>query len=189
MGGTEMLLAFDVHYRPEVAVTACVGFAGWSDPAPVFERVVRSSTPPAAYRPGELYRRELPYILDALPELPAAAEALIIDGHVWLEAGRPGLGAHLHDALGGRFAVVGVAKRPFRRAGGAVPVLRGGSRRPLFVTAVGLDAGRAAELVEKMHGAHRIPTLLARADRLAREREQPDPTRGSWDLVGGSARR
>jgi deoxyribonuclease V len=88
---------------------------------------------------------------------------------VWLGAGRPGLGAHLYQALGRRTAVVGVAKRRFHGAGDAVPILRGTSQVPLFVTAVGIDLAEAAEGVRRMHGAHRIPTLLKRVDRLSRE--------------------
>ncbi|MFY0538676.1 hypothetical protein [Nannocystis pusilla] len=38
----------------------------------------------------------------------------MIDGHVWLGPDRPGLGVHLHRALGEAIPVVGVAKNPFR---------------------------------------------------------------------------
>jgi hypothetical protein len=41
----------------------------------------------------------------------------IVDGYVWLDdAGKPGLGAHLYQALGGRVAVLGVAETKFRGA-------------------------------------------------------------------------
>jgi len=109
--------------------------------------------------------------LGAPAELREAApvRSVIIDGYVWLGAGRPGLGAHLYEALGQRIAVVGVAKRRFHGAGDAVPVLRGTSQVPLFVTAVGIDPSEAAEGVRRMHGGHRIPTLLKRVDRLSRD--------------------
>jgi hypothetical protein len=103
-------------------------------------------------------------------------EAVVIDGHVWLRDGQPGLGARLHEALGARIAVIGVAKAAFA-GGSAVPVLRGGSSRPLFVTATGMNAHGAAELVRGMHGPHRLPTLLKRADRLARGHAAPDPAK------------
>jgi deoxyribonuclease V len=124
-----------------------------------------------------------PAALGEPAELPEAAPAstVIIDGYVWLGAGRPGLGAHLYQALGQRTAVVGVAKRRFHGAGDAVPILRGTSQVPLFVTAVGIDLAGAAEGVRRMHGAHRIPTLLKRVDRLSRE------GRGAHD--GAAARR
>ena len=50
----------------------------------------------------------------------------------------------------------------------AVPVYRGISQTPLQVTAEGVSATEAAGWVASMHGDHRIPTLLKRADRLAR---------------------
>jgi len=47
-------------------------------------------------------------------------------------------------------------------------VLRGDSRRPLYVTAAGLDPAAAALHVRSMHGPFRIPTLLKRVDQLCR---------------------
>ena len=47
---------------------------------------------------------------------------------------------------------------------------RGNSKSPLFVTARGVSASDAALHVKQMHGPHRIPTLLARVDGLARGR-------------------
>jgi deoxyribonuclease V len=49
-------------------------------------------------------------------------------------------------------------------------VLRGGSARPLYVTAAGLSADEAARRVRDMHGPYRIPTLLKRVDQLCRGR-------------------
>ena len=49
-----------------------------------------------------------------------------------------------------------------------VPVLRGKSTRPLFVTSAGIDVQKSAELVAQMHGAHRLPTLLKAVDQLVR---------------------
>ncbi len=67
--------------------------------------------------------------------------------------------------------VFGVAKSRFVGAVDAVPVTRGRSSRPLFVTAAGMDPEEAAEKIRIMHGAYRIPTMLKLADRLCRERE------------------
>ncbi len=166
-----MLVAVDVHYQDDSALTAVVGFAAWSDAAPTFEERVRTDGAPAPYQPGAFFRRELPYLLEALTRVEHShpIEAVVVDGHVWLRPGEPGLGARLFEAAEGRFAVVGVAKSAFA-GGSAVPVLRGGSRQPLFVSAAGMEAGRAAELVRGMHGEHRIPALLKRVDQLARGR-------------------
>jgi deoxyribonuclease V len=157
-----------VDYRPDGVVAAGVGFTAWPDATPAFELVVPSAVAPAPYQAGQFYRRELPYLVDVVRGLPTLPDILVVDGFVWLDAGVPGLGAHLFDALGQRAAVVGIAKRPHGNFG--VPVLRGDSRRPLLVTAAGVDPAVAAAGVAAMHGRHRLPTLIKRADRLSRER-------------------
>ena len=89
---------------------------------------------------------------------------MVIDGYVSLGGGRPGLGAHLHAES--NLAVVGIAKSRFLGSD-AIEVFRG-SKRALYVTAVGVPAAEAAEAVARMHGSHRLPTLVKRADSLAR---------------------
>jgi deoxyribonuclease V len=173
-----MLIAVDVQYAELAVVTAAVGFIDWSDPTSTLECVLRAKVTPEPYEPGAFYKRELPFLLEAiaLVERRRPVEAVVIDGHVWLREGQPGLGARLHEALGARKAVIGVAKAAFA-GGSAVPVLRGDSSRPLFVTAAGMNAHGAAELVRGMHGPHRMPTLLKRADQLARGHATPDPVK------------
>ncbi len=156
----------DVGYRRAVATAACVVFRDWGDPIPVAEFVRRLDVA-APYRPGSFHLRELPCLLAVLRELPALPFTLVIDGYVWLGGSRPGLGARLHEALGGAAAVIGVAKTAFRGAP-AHSVVRGRSRLPLFVTAVGVTGSHAAERVRRMHGPVRIPTMLRRADALSR---------------------
>ncbi len=65
---------------------------------------------------------------------------------------------------------MGVAKMRFSRARVAREVTRGGSRSPLYVTAVGIDLRMAACHIREMHGQYRIPTLLKRVDHLCRGR-------------------
>jgi deoxyribonuclease V len=92
---------------------------------------------------------------------------LVVDGYVDLDpGGRPGLGAYAHAEFG--IPVIGVAKSRFRTATHAVPVVRGSSGRPLFVTAAGMLAADAADLVRHMTGRYRLPDALRRADTLAR---------------------
>jgi deoxyribonuclease V len=111
----------------------------------------------------------LPCLLAVLRELPSVV-AVVVDGYVWLDGmSVAGLGAHLHQALAGRVAVVGVAKTRFAGAGAAVEVVRGRSTRPLFISAAGMNAQSAAEHVRSMHGPNRIPTLLKRVDSLCRQ--------------------
>jgi deoxyribonuclease V len=107
-------------------------------------------------------------VLEAIDPRP---DVLVIDGYVWLgDEHDPGLGAHLHEAIGRKGAVIGVAKTRFLRARLAHEVFRGSSRSPLFVTAVGMDASEAAAHLREMHGPHRVPTLLRRVDHLCRVR-------------------
>lgn len=161
--------AVDVGYPSDGGATAAVVLAE----SPTFARLVSELTvhrdDVAPYRPGAFFERELPPLLDAVAALGAAPELLVVDGYVTLDPdGRPGLGAHAHEALG--VPVVGVAKTAFRAATHAVPVLRGSARRPLLVTAVGLAVDEAARLVREMAGPHRLPDALRRVDALSRGR-------------------
>jgi deoxyribonuclease V len=158
----------DVDYRERAAVAAAVVFRAWDDAQPTEERRLEIDGVPASYESGQFYKRELPYLLALIGELKEPPEVVLVDGFVWLEGGRAGLGAHLHEALGRTCAVVGVAKRPFQGAVSTRPLLRGDSQQPLFVSAVGLDVEEAARGVASMHGPFRIPTLLRRVDQLTR---------------------
>src|SRR5438876_43665 len=151
-----MIALTDVHYGTKHATAALVLAADWGDDSATLER---TATIPIAdtYQPGAFYRRELPALLAVLAEVDASLTAVIVDGYVWLGPDRPGLGAHLWEALGRKVPVVGIAKNAFAGAQ-AIEVLRGSSKRPLHVTAAGLEPSIAAELVRSMHGAQRIPT-------------------------------
>lgn len=163
-----MLACLDVDYRDDRARAACLRFADWADGEPAGERAIELDAP-ADYQPGQFYRRELPCLLAVLAGEPAL-DGLVIDGYVWLDGAgeRPGLGAHLWEAMGRRVFVVGVAKNPFA-GGAAAEVCRGQSARPLYVTAAGVERDWAAARVAEMHGEHRLPTLLRRVDQLSRD--------------------
>jgi deoxyribonuclease V len=163
------LIAFlDVDYRDSGAVAAAVLAHDWADRAPATE-IVAHIPDVAEYVPGEFFRRELPCLLNVLDRCPVPPDVVVVDGYVWLGPDRPGLGARLHQALGGSIPVVGVGKTCFLSAQAvAVPTLRGTSKQPLWVTAVGMGPSAAAEAVRTMHGPYRLPTLLGRVDRLAR---------------------
>ncbi len=121
------------------------------------------------YVPGEFYKRELPCIQAVLAQLPSSPDIFVIDGYVWLDdQGKKGLGARLYDAFDARIPVIGVAKTSFATATSAIELHRGGSSRPLYVTAIGLEVEDAVKAVCRMHGAHRIPTMLTLVDRLSR---------------------
>jgi deoxyribonuclease V len=159
-----MLCCVDVDYQATGVTAAAVGFAAWTDALGAIEVVVRSFEAPQPYEPGAFAKRELPYLRGVLARMPAL-DAILVDAFVWLAPERPGLGKVLHDACG--VPVIGVAKTRFEGAT-ALEVVRGDSARPLYVTAVGFDEATAAEHVRTMHGEFRIPTLIKRADALAR---------------------
>jgi deoxyribonuclease V len=162
-----MLACVDVDYRDDEAVAACVLFRGWADEYSAEEMVerIRDVEP---YQSGQFYKRELPCILAVLEKVDEPLDAVVIDGYVWLrDESAPGLGAHLYEALNRRIPVIGVAKSSFMNAA-AIPVTRGISRRPLYITAAGIDVHAAARHISEMHGQHRIPTLLKRVDHLCR---------------------
>ena len=158
--------AVDVHYLSTGGAGAAAVLAADAAFAHVLaERTtVLPRVPP--YRPGEFYLRELPPLRAVLEDLSGLG-LLVVDGYADLDpGGRPGLGARAHAEFG--LPVIGVAKSRFRTATHAVPVLRGSSVRPLFVTAAGMPAGGAADLVRRMAGRYRLPDALRRADTLAR---------------------
>ncbi|WP_253977670.1 endonuclease V [Myxococcus dinghuensis] len=163
-----MLACVDVDYRPDLTVAACVLFRAWDDASEAGHLIERGPAA-EAYEPGQFYRRELPHLLRVLATAPEPLEAVVVDGYVWLGQDKPGLGAHLYEALGRSVPVIGVAKTAFHSSDVAAPVLRGQSQRPLFVTAVGMDLGAAADHIRRMHGDARKPTLLTRVDRLCRD--------------------
>ncbi len=120
------------------------------------------------YESGSFYKRELPCILAVLKLVDLTdVEAIVVDGYVYVDDNeRPGLGARLYAELDGAYPVVGVAKTSFRGVGeSAVPVKRGASDVPLYVSALGVSLGHAASNIETMHGKFRMPTLLALLDR------------------------
>lgn len=158
------LVVTDVAYRDDVGCAAAVVTDRWQSQ---FATEVHAAlrTPVAPYVPGEFRDRELPCLTAVLDGL--RPEVVLVDGYVWLDAdGRKGLGAWLYEAIG--VPVVGVAKTAFHGSPHARHVLRGQSRVPLYVTAVGIDPDEAAAGVAAMHGAHRLPTLLTLADHTAR---------------------
>lgn len=163
------ILATDVHYTDTGAVAAGVLFDDWHAATPLRSVISRFDTV-EPYVPGAFYRRELPCLLGLLHEHALQPGLVIVDGHVFLDdAGRPGLGKHLFDALDSRVSVIGVAKTAFVGIGMEHAVLRGDSLRPLYVSAAGLPLAEAQAHVRAMHGAHRLPTLLKHVDRLCRD--------------------
>lgn len=187
-----MLLAVDVKYREEIAIAAGVVFSGWGDETPERELVACLPTPDQ-YHPGQFYKRELPCILKLLKENNLHPDIIIIDGFVYLDGdSSPGLGKYLYDALHGEAAVIGVAKSPFKGIPPLYQLFRGGSSRPLYITAEGIHIDLAKHFIRDMHGKHRLPTILKKVDLLSRAASYcatPISEAGRGDETGTAADR
>lgn len=158
--------AVDVCYLNDGGARAAAVVAADAAFSHVLAERTATVTAVMPYRPGEFYLRELPPLRAVLDGVHGLG-VLVVDGYVDLDpGGRPGLGAHAHAEFG--VPVIGVAKSVFRTATHAVPVLRGRSTRPLYVTAAGMPVSDAAGMVRRMAGSFRVPDALRRADALAR---------------------
>jgi deoxyribonuclease V len=126
----------DVHYpRSGGARAAAVLAAGAAFAHVPVERTAALPQVLPASR-GGFVRRELPPLRAVLDDL-SGLSLLAVDGHADLDpGGRPGLGAPAHAEFG--IPVIAVTRSRFRTATHAVPVARGSSARPPFVTAAGM---------------------------------------------------
>jgi deoxyribonuclease V len=162
-----MILCVDVNYHEDYAVAAGIVFRDWNDEK-ILQEIVEKVTNIEPYISGQFYRRELPCIIQVLSQVDDSVDTVIIDGYVWLNDGKPGLGAHLYRALHERVSVIGVAKKRFFQSNSAMELKRGQSNLPLFVTAAGMNLSEAISAIKNLQGAHRIPRLLKKVDTLCR---------------------
>lgn len=163
-----MNLVMDVQYGEGRAAVAGILFQDWKDDRP-FQILTTIETSFGDYEPGAFYKRELPCLLALVRTCRWPLETIVVDGYVTLPDNKPGLGVHLYQALDGAVAVIGVAKTRYLGISSDHEILRGQSAKPLFVTSVGCDLELAKERIRSMHGEHRIPFLIGRADGEARD--------------------
>ncbi|MEM7133139.1 MAG: endonuclease V [Chloroflexota bacterium] len=162
-------MAIDVDYRETQTIAAAIFFEEWTDSKAVDELTVKIGAV-ADYVPGQFYQRELPCIQALLAKQRHHPSTIIVDGYVYLgETQKSGLGKHLWDALDGKITVIGVAKKRFHGSPIETELMRGKSKKPLYITAEGIQLVQAKAQIESMHGANRIPTLLKQVDSLCRE--------------------
>jgi len=163
-----MILAVDVDYRDRFAAIAGITFENWQD---VDETGIFKSTLDTIedYIPGQFYRRELPCILKLIEEHQLAPDSIIVDGFVYLDGqSEAGLGKYLYDALHGKASVLGVAKKPFKGIVQECELYRGTSKKPLYITSIGMQLADAKNHIKSMHGEYRIPALLKKVDQIAK---------------------
>ncbi|MCU0450931.1 MAG: endonuclease V [Bernardetiaceae bacterium] len=165
-----MILAFDTYYFENKARTVCISFENWSDEAN-YQVDTEITEGVAEYQSGEFYKRELPCIVSLYSKIETKdVEAIIVDGYVYLnDSDKLGLGGHLYHQLNGRIPIIGVAKTNFATLeNNKRHLLRGESRKPLYITAIGIDIEEATKLIGRMSGGYRIPTLLKLLDTLTK---------------------
>lgn len=167
-----MIYCFDTYYGDHYAKTAVVGIENWEAATPSFELsdVINEVND---YESGSFYKRELPCLLSIIDKinLDPSKDILVIDGYVVLsDEGKLGLGGYLFKELEANIAVIGVAKNNFFTLDNLKrKVFRGKSKKPLYVTAMGLELQKACSFISHMHGKFRLPTILKLVDQKCRE--------------------
>jgi deoxyribonuclease V len=166
-----MILAFDTYYYGGKAKTVCLEFTEWnqSDNFKIHTEIIENVE---EYIPGEFYRRELPCIMSLLNQFDLKnIKYIVVDGFVYLDDEKKyGLGGYLYEKLNKEIPIIGVAKTNFASIEKEKrTLLRGDSKKPLFVTAIGIELDDAFRKVESMAGEFRMPTLLKEMDRLTKE--------------------
>jgi len=166
-----MILAFDTYYFENKARTIAIEFENWTDEVP--KKVHQFTTEDIAeYESGQFYKRELPCILDVLKPLDLSKiDIIVVDGFVYLDDDKKlGLGGYLYEALNKQIPIIGVAKNSFATINNLQrSLMRGESKKPLHITAVGMDLDFATECIKNMHGDYRFPTLLKLVDGYSRD--------------------
>ncbi|QZT37190.1 endonuclease V [Halosquirtibacter xylanolyticus] len=166
-----MILAFDTYYFEDKAKTVCVAFEQWKDEKPIeiYEEIISGVE---EYEPGAFYKRELPCIMSLLQKIAIVKiDCIVVDGFVVLDdLGKNGLGGYLYELLEEKIPIVGVAKSGFRdNQKHVLKLYRGGSVKPLFITAKGVNLDKAFDCIASMHGKYRNPTILQILDTKTKE--------------------
>ncbi|WP_026715321.1 endonuclease V [Flavobacterium daejeonense] len=165
-----MILAIDVYYKEKDAKVVAVLFNP-EDETPQ-SIVIDQISGIEDYVSGEFYKRELPCIESILQKVNLNdIEAVIIDGHIYVDDnGTFGLGGYTWESLDRKIPVIGVAKTSFFRNKKTVKeVYRGESKKPLYVSSIGIDLDFASNLIKNMKGEYRIPVILKELDRITKE--------------------
>lgn len=164
-----MIGFFDVYYNDDgTAQGACVLTETFDDEVPKEEHIITVDKV-EPYKSGFFYKRELPILLKMINQIGREKfDVIVVDGYVNLTETHHGLGYYLYKSLKESIPVIGVAKNKFKTENQSVELLRGISMKPLYVTSIGVELKKAAHDIGFMHGEHRIPTIIKKADSLSR---------------------
>lgn len=164
-----MKIVIDVHYQNnDFAVASGILFRDWTASTPEKEISVHVNNI-QPYKTGFFFERELPCITALLEQVNEELSLIIIDGYVTLgKDATDGLGAYLYQKMGQAIPIIGVAKNQFYGTPQTCKLFRGESKKPLFITSLGIDIENAKSLIASMHGEFRVPTLLKAVDTICR---------------------
>lgn len=163
-----MNLAIDVYYQQDKAHAVGIFFEKWeqAQPSKMISTLIGEV---ADYESGSFYKRELPCILELLKQVDLSLiDNIIVDGYVYLDDNKKGLGLYLYEAIGQQIPVIGVAKNYFRLTP-AIAIFRGDSLKPLYITSVGIEPAVATKAILSMDGLYRFPTLLKYLDQQTKD--------------------
>ena len=160
-----MILALDVYYSLGFGYTA--GFAFEPDMLVPYKTYNSKCEVQSNYKATQFYKRELPCLMTLISEVDLRAiDSIIVDGYCFVNNDmKLGLGGHLYFYLEEQIPVIGVAKNKLENTDLASQALfRGKSKKPLYISSIGMDLSKAIELILNLKGDHRIPTILKNLD-------------------------
>lgn len=167
-----MIYCFDTYYFEDKANTSCIGISNWASANVDFE-ISETIEGINEYESGSFYKRELPCLVSILKNITLVprTDILVIDGFVVLDDnGKYGLGGYLFEFLESKVPVIGVAKNNFATINKLKrKVCRGDSKKPLYITSLGIGLETAQNCIKNMHGDFRIPTILKLVDTNCRQ--------------------
>ena len=161
------IACLDVYYYEDYAKACCIVFT--TQPTErIIAKYYKIIKHVDKYISGEFYKRELPCLLAVYNCIREDIDLIIVDGYVWLNDGKKGLGAYLFEALCGKTPVIGVSKSLFKGCTDYLEVNRGQSSRPLYISCIGTELSNSAQLIKNLNGPYRIPEVVKEVDYLTR---------------------
>ncbi|PHI18050.1 endonuclease V [Lewinellaceae bacterium SD302] len=167
-----LIYLFDSYYTEGFVTTACIGITEWRSEDIEFEKMNFSEIT-SKYVSGQFYKRELPGILELLDDVKLKSDDyIVLDGYVYLDdIGTRGLGGYLFEELENSIPIIGVAKNRYKSIGDkCIELLRGESKKPLYVTSAGIEIEKSSEYILLMSGEFRIPKMFKLVDTISREK-------------------
>lgn len=162
------IACFDVYYYSNYAKACCIVF----EVNPI-ERIIATYSekisPVCEYIPGKFYKRELPCIIEVYKKINEDIDLIIIDGYTLIGSNK-GLGGYLYEYLNKSIPVIGVAKTYFYGVSNYVEVYRGNSKKPLYVTSIGIDLIISENIIKELSGEFRIPYILREVDKMTKNK-------------------